>query len=189
LLAVSSKGAKKRSNGRSHGWWHDAVALVRREPFWLIAVALAVVAGVVVWMVWPAGEEPPRARQYREAVACLLTDDRGITSPQAAAVWSGMQDASVQTLVRVQYLQVAGAQTKQNAETFLGTLVQSKCAVILAVGKPPLEALPAIAAQFPDRRFVAIGGSATGSNVSSVYGDTGTLEKAGHDRVAEVAAQ
>jgi basic membrane lipoprotein Med (substrate-binding protein (PBP1-ABC) superfamily) len=166
-------------------------ALVRRKPPWLLAAATLVVAIVVVaWLTWPRQRPaPPRARQYRDAVACLLTDDRGLNGPQAAAVWAGMQDASVTTLVRVQYLQVDGAQSTQNAEAFLGTLIQSKCAVIIAVGKAPVDALPGVAARFPDRRFVVVGGAAGGSNVSVVDGDGESLRKAAKDAVTAVAAR
>jgi basic membrane lipoprotein Med (substrate-binding protein (PBP1-ABC) superfamily) len=180
----------RRPNGRSEVPRRSGSRGSARAATWRSAavVAAVLVTGIVTWAVWPrGGSERPRARQYRDTVACMLTDARGLDGPQAAAAWAGMRDASDRTLVRVQYLKVDGAQTRQNAAAFLGSLVQSRCAVILAVGKAPVEALPAVAARFPDRRFIAAGGDIAASNVSVVDGDAAALTKAGHDMVADLA--
>lgn len=154
--------------------------------------ALVVVVGAVTWLVWPSSDDEPRARQYKETAACLLTDDKGLNDAQAAAVWSGMQKASEQTLVRVQYLTVTGPQTRENAETFLGTFTQSKCTVILAVGTAPTQAVPQVAPRFPGIKFVTVGGggnSGGGSNVSTVTGDATALQQGGHDAVVAASTQ
>ncbi|MGH3190248.1 MAG: hypothetical protein ACRDPY_35980 [Streptosporangiaceae bacterium] len=43
------------------------------------------------------GAPAPSARQYLGFDACLLTGSRGLTGPQAAQAWAGMQDASLAT--------------------------------------------------------------------------------------------
>ncbi len=151
--------------------------------------AVVVVIAAVTWIVWPSSDAEPRSRQYKETAACLLTDDKGLNDAGAAAVWAGMQKASEQTLVRVQYLTVTGAQTTANAETFLGTFTQSKCAVILAIGTAPTQAVPQVAPRFPNIRFVTVGGGAAGANVSAVTGDAAAFQQGGHDAVVAAAAQ
>lgn len=128
-------------------------------------LGLLVVGGVTA-IFWPSGDEEPRARQYRDVVACLLTDDKGLNSPAAASVWAGMQDASLATLARVQYLEVDGAQTAKNAETFLASLAHGKCVLVLAVGEAPIGALTDGAERFPQTKFVAVGTGKSASNVS-----------------------
>src|SRR6266540_1993395 len=114
-------------------------------------VAGVLVAAVLVWALWPAGSGPaPRARQYLDFTACLLTGEHGVADADAAPVWAGMQDASLQTRAEVQYLVVVGEQTVANAGPFLASLAQSRCDLVIAV------------------RFVVLGGGATGTNVSVV---------------------
>jgi basic membrane lipoprotein Med (substrate-binding protein (PBP1-ABC) superfamily) len=141
-----------------------------RPPWWsVIAAALAVVV-LLVWVLWPA-DPPKREREYRAETACLLTGEKGIAAPEAAPVWAGMQEASVATRVKVQFLEVSGPQTAENAETFLASLAQSKCDLILTVGSVPVGALRATAARFPSVQFVGIGGGAAADNVSVVNVD------------------
>ncbi|WP_212827136.1 hypothetical protein [Catellatospora sp. TT07R-123] len=118
-------------------------------------------AGVLTWALWP-GEEP-RSRQYREAVACLLTDDQGLRGAQAAEVWSGMQDASLETLARVQYLTVDGAQTVENARGLLNSQIQSRCSMVLAVGEAPGAAVREAAPVHPGVMFVLFGDMINGA--------------------------
>lgn len=153
-----------------------------------MAAAVVVLGALVAWLVWPA-EEPPRARQYRDTVACLLTDERGLAGPEAGAVWAGMQQASTETLVRVQYLQVDGAQTAQNAATYLGTLVQSRCSLIIAVGQAPVTALSAVAPRFPATQFIGVGSGRSGGNMSTMDGDAAALRKSSYSSVLRVAAE
>lgn len=144
---------------------------------------------LIAWLVWPAGEPPPRARQYRDTVACLLTDERGLAGSEAAAVWAGMQQASTETLVRVQYLQVDGAQTAKNAAVFLGTLVQSRCSLIIAVGQAPVTALPTVAPRFPATQFISVGSGRPGGNVSTMEGDATTLRNSSYSSVLRVGSE
>jgi hypothetical protein len=110
------------------------VVPVVRRWWWVGALALVVV-GVLLWSIWPAGQAEPRAREYRDVTACLLTDEQGVAGAQAAPVWEGMQDASLKTHGQVKYLAIAGEQNKDNASSFLGSLVVGRCAVIVAVGQ------------------------------------------------------
>nr|BFE65694.1 hypothetical protein GCM10020063_102200 [Dactylosporangium thailandense] len=72
---------------------------------------------------WPdPATEPPREREYLEFTACLLTPQDGVRGAAAGPVWAAMQDASQQTKAKVQYLEVSGAQTVENAVTFLNSL-------------------------------------------------------------------
>jgi hypothetical protein len=86
---------------------------------WLLVTGSALVVAVAVgWAVWPS-QPAPRARQYLEFTACLLTDDHGITGPEAAPVWAGMQEASLATRAKVQFASVVGRQSVENAVPFL----------------------------------------------------------------------
>ncbi|MEV7228786.1 MULTISPECIES: hypothetical protein [Polymorphospora] len=134
-----------------------------------MSVALVVAVGALLtWVLWPEPESEPRAREYRDVTACLLTGASGVQSPEAAPIWSGMQDASVETLVKVQFLEVDGPQTAENAGTFLASLAQSRCDTVITVGDAPVAALQSIAPRFPNVRFVGIGGGASLDNVSVV---------------------
>jgi hypothetical protein len=150
------------------GWLAAGRRFGGRRLWWTVGVLSVVVAGLVAWVVWPSPQPQPRARQYRDVTACLLTDERGVTGPEAAPVWAGMQDASLKTLARVRYLEVDGEQTADNARTYLASLAQSRCALVLAVGAAPVAAVGASAEKFPQSRFVTVGGGAASANVSVV---------------------
>jgi hypothetical protein len=79
----------------------------------ILGAALVVIAAGLTWLLWPdAKAPPPRERQYRATTACLLTDDKGVVGDPAKAAWAGMQEASTATLIKVQYLAIAGPQTR-----------------------------------------------------------------------------
>jgi hypothetical protein len=140
---------------------------MRRWWLWT-AAAVVVIVGLSVWVFWPSSAPPPRARPYLEFTACLLTDGQGLAGAQAAAVWSGMQDASLSTHAKVQYLQAVGPDTKENAAPYLASLVQRKCAVVVAVGQAQVDAVAADATKYPAVRFVVVGVPGSGSNVTSI---------------------
>jgi hypothetical protein len=150
-------------------WWKRFTVAQRRLAGSGAALVVAIVLTVVFWpSPTPA---PPREREYLEFTACLLTPERGVTDPAAAPVWAAMQDASLKTRAKVQYLQITGAQTPENAVTFLNSLAQGGCNLIFAAGELPVQALGAGAKTFPAKRFVAVGGpggSSGSANVSSV---------------------
>jgi hypothetical protein len=126
-------------------------------------LALVVVA-VATWVWWPEPEpeRAPRARQYLDFTACLLTDDKGVVSAAAAPVWAGMQQASQATRAKVQYLAVAGPQTVANAAPFLASQAQGRCQVLFAVGTAPAAAVQRDAKRFPKARFYLVGDTSAG---------------------------
>ena len=141
----------------------------RRE--WIsVVAALALVLGVVVaWrMSRSSPTSQPRERQYRASTACLLTDDKGLAGEQAKAAWTGMQEASAATLIKVQYLSISGPQTAANGLSYFNSLGVQKCAVVVAVGKAPVAAMVDGHPRFPEIRCVAVGGGATGTRVVTV---------------------
>ncbi|WP_236240478.1 BMP family ABC transporter substrate-binding protein [Streptomyces sp. CC228A] len=110
----------------------------------------------------------PRARQYKDFNACLLTDDKGVTSgTTAATVWEGMQEASGDTRVRVTYVPVTGPQTVDNALPFMNGLLQRKCAVVLAVGEPQVKAAEQQADTHQKIRFVTVDGTKKAANITA----------------------
>ncbi|WP_243878986.1 BMP family ABC transporter substrate-binding protein [Streptomyces sp. KS 21] len=132
--------------------------------------AVVLVLGLVgVWLFVGGGQEgppDPRARQYKEFDACLLTDEKGIVAGAAAApVWDGMQKASLETRARVTYVPVVGEPSADNARPFFNSLMQRKCDVVLAVGAPQVEVTEAGAKQHPNARFVVVDGAQTAGNV------------------------
>lgn len=132
------------------------------------AAAVLLVAGLLAWAWWPESGPDPRSRVYTEATACLLTPAAGVADKQAAPVWAGMQRASLATRGKVQFLEVDGPQTGENAKTFLATLVSGKCDVIFTAGAAPNAAASASAATYPDARFVLVGKGSPQGNLSVV---------------------
>ncbi|GLY01343.1 MULTISPECIES: hypothetical protein [Actinoplanes] len=153
------------------------------------AAGVLVAAGVLTWALWPGTERPdPRSRVYTEASACLLTPAAGVVDEAVVPVWAGMQQASTETSGKVSYLEVDGPQTSENASTFLATLVQGDCDLVLAAGAAPADAVVRFAGQFPRTRFVAIGSSQDRalSNVVRVdETDAAQVTARVHDLVAE----
>jgi hypothetical protein len=144
-----------------------------RRWWWAVGAAIAV-AGVVVWVVWPSAEVEPRPREYADVSACLLTDGQGVAGAEAGPVWAGMQDASLKTHGQARHLTVSGEQSVVNAKSFVGTLILGRCAVIVAVGQVPVQAVLSLADQHPGQRFLVVGDDkANSSNVSSVPNLTG----------------
>jgi hypothetical protein len=136
-------------------------------------------AGLLVWLLWPSAPArvAPTDREYRAQTACLLTDDHGVGEGVALAVWSAMQDASVQTLVKVQFQAVVGPQTEANAIPYLNGLVLSGCGLVIGVGEAPSAAVLARAPALSNVRFAVVGGDASGiPNVTVVVDDSSQIQ-------------
>lgn len=125
---------------------------------------------VSVFLLWPDGGEEPRAREYRDVTACLLTDSAGVQSAEVNPVWAGMQDASLKTLGQARYLSIGGDQDVANARSYVNTLILGNCAVIVAAGRLPVQAVAAVAREHPNQRFVIVvsGGSTPASDTGNV---------------------
>lgn len=144
---------------------------------WVIAaVAVAgCVAGVLLATAsGPGGPPPARARQFLSFTACLLTDSAGLAGSPAAQVWAGMQDASLATHAKVEYLQSYGT-TEAAAQPYLASLVQRRCSMVLAVGPAQVSAVTADAGRYPAVRFVAISGGLAARGVTMVDPVTGQV--------------
>ncbi|WP_329105021.1 hypothetical protein OG792_31410 [Micromonospora sp. NBC_01699] len=168
---VRQRGRSDREPGALRQWLLGPRPRGGRRLWWL-AGAVVGVAGLLTWALWPSSAPEPLARQYGEATACLLTDEHGVTGAEAAAVWAGMREASEATLTKVQFLEVDGPQTVDNAKTYLASLVQSRCDLVLAVGAGPVSAVDAEAKRFPNARFALVGGGTAAPNVSLVDATT-----------------
>jgi hypothetical protein len=146
---------------------------VVQRRWWLVGVSVLAVVGLGLgWLLWPARmPEQPRARQYLEFTACLLTDSSGVAGRVAAPVWTGMQNASLATGAKAQYLAVAGPQTPENAVTFLNSLAQGHCNLIFAAGEVPVAAVGMGAGAFPNGRFYVVGGGRSTANVTRIDAD------------------
>ncbi|MGW0081256.1 BMP family ABC transporter substrate-binding protein [Streptomyces sp. NPDC003393] len=131
------------------------------------AVALALV-GVRLFGGEESGPPDPRARQYSETDACLLTGEKGILAgTTAATVWQGMQEASLDTRTRVMYLPVTGPQTTDNVRPFFNSLMQRQCEILLAVGDAQVSVARADAGKHPEVRFVVVGdGTSAAGNIA-----------------------
>jgi hypothetical protein len=130
---------------------------------------------VLAWLLWPAGNGPAkvfpasRERTYGSFAACLLTGPSGLQEPGAAAVWTGMQQASSAEAIQVRYQPVIGADTEANAVTYINTLASAGCDVVLVQGAAEAEALEARAAAYPVVHFVVVGGQRhAAANVMSI---------------------
>lgn len=130
-------------------------AVIRRHPWPSAVIGLAVLASLVSLVILQLQSPPPpyhpaaRSRQYADYTACLLTDENGISGPAAAAVWSGMQQASTKTTEQVSFLAVQGDQSLANAETYFNTLAGRGCDIILAAGALPAQAANTRSASYP----------------------------------------
>lgn len=154
---------------------------------WLITggAAVAVVAGLLTWVLWP---EPPRQREYLDATACLLTGEQGVTEEPARTVWTTMQSASVKSLVRVQNLQVNGPQTVENAAAHLASMTDGGCGVIVATGPAQIDAVTRAASGHGDIRFLTVGGGTAAGNVQVLDpGATGVLQETIQERLDALA--
>ncbi|MEV8517868.1 hypothetical protein [Dactylosporangium sp. NPDC051484] len=157
--------ARRKAKPEPVVWWRRFTLLQR----WLAGGAAGLVVAIgLAFVLWPdPAPEPSREREYLQFTACLLTPQDGVRDAAAEPIWTAMQDASQQTKAKMQYLEITGAQTVENAVTFLNSLAQGGCDLIFAAGDLPVRAVAQGAKAFPAKRFVTVGG-ATAANVSAV---------------------
>ncbi|MBY8885842.1 BMP family ABC transporter substrate-binding protein [Streptomyces sp. PTM05] len=150
-----------------------------RHRNWVVggaAAAIVAAGGMGVWLA--AGSDSsattPRARQYTDFNACVLTDGQGVVGRQAASVWSGMEDASLTTHAKVSSLPVYGPATVANAVPYVNSLVQRRCDMVLAVGGVQAAAVEQVAPRHSGVRFVVIGQGVPRANVTVLKADSTT---------------
>ena len=141
-----------------------AAGSLRGRGGWVAGGAGVVVVVGLVGASLFAGEQDgppdPRARQYTEVDACLLTEEKGIAQGTlAACVWAGRQKASQETRARVSYVPVVGPQSVGNVRPFFNSLIQRRCEVVLAVGASQVRVTRTAAGTHPDVRFVVVDGT------------------------------
>lgn len=133
----------------------------------IVAVA-AVAAFVTAWVLWPKpADVVPRARQYLDVSACLLTGASGVApGTPGAQAWRAMQSASLASHVMVSYLPSTGP---ADVPVLLNTLVERQCGVIVVTSASRIQVTSAAKAN-PGRRFIlvtssiAVGPAAVPSN-------------------------
>src|SRR5689334_13434218 len=163
-------------------------AWTRKQQILAAAALLLAAGGVLTWLLWPTPKtDAPRERQYRSTTACLLTDDKGISSDPASAAWAGMQDASTATQIKVQYLSIAGPQTAANGLSFFNSLGVQKCTVIVAAGPTPVAAMVEGYTQFPGVRLVAVAGDTKGTPITAIDGSPAAIQSGVRAIVAAAA--
>jgi hypothetical protein len=182
-----AKGSKPPQEARRLAAGRETLARVAplvsgRRKFWLLGGVGAVVLAVLgaVWLSAGDGESAPpspRARQYEDFDACLLTGQDGIAGPDAVPVWAGMRNASAETHARVNYVPVVGEQSAKNALPHLNGLLQRQCDVVLAVGKAQVQAAETEAGAHPNVRFVVVDGDAAAANVTVTASGDGLSER------------
>jgi hypothetical protein len=163
----------------------------RRHRLLVGGLLVAVAATIVTWSLWPPkppDDAPARERHYTANTACLLTDDKGIAAEPAHAAWAGMQEASLKTLIKVQYLAITGPQNAANGLSYFNTLGTQNCAVIIAAGPAPVAAMVEGHARFPRIKHVAIGGEVRDGPVTTVDNSSpATVQAQVREIVAHVA--
>jgi hypothetical protein len=135
------------------------------------AAGVLVLVAAAGYLALTLTKAPPRARQYLDFKACLLTDAQGITGRQAAPIWAEMGQASLKTRARIQYLPIFGPPTVPNALPYLASLTQRHCNIIVATGRIPATTISGAAARYPRIRFIAIGANGTARNLTTLNTD------------------
>jgi hypothetical protein len=131
-------------------------------------IAAVAVAGVVVaaaWSLWPrpAAVAGPRARQYLDMSACLLTGSAGIDQGTPGALaWRAMQSASLASHVMVSYLPASGP---GSVRALLSTFAERRCGVVVVTGASQVQVASAAKAD-PGQRFILVTGTASAASAA-----------------------
>jgi hypothetical protein len=169
-----------------------ATSWIRGHRRWSAAGALLAIA-VLAWVLWPGPNNPQptaaRARPYLAYTACLLTGELGLTDPDAAPIWAGLQDASLATHAKVEYLAVTGPQTVDNAVTYVNTLAQTRCNLVIAAGAVPTGAVQRAAPTFPHTEFYAVDVQVGTSHVHTIAGGPGETIRHNTDQLVIAAVK
>ena len=94
-----------------------------------------------------------------------------------------MQQASLDTHIKVQYLAIDGEQSAENGLSYFNTLGVRQCTVILAAGEVPVAALLAGSTQFPTITQVVIGPTATSSTTVALSSSVIVIDATSADTI------
>lgn len=162
----------------------DFSTAFRRRPQPLSAVLAAVVlvaVGTTVWLVLASGSTtaPVVVRNVsRNTRVCLITDNAA--SPAALSVWAGIEAAAERTPINAQRLVVPPNAGTATIRPYVNSLVQRRCATIVAVG-PRLDAAVSAAAHHdPAQRFLTTGSPAALPNIQRIPATSAAVENAVH---------
>lgn len=157
-------GGHRRRKSAWRRWW---LALSPRRRFMAGGAATGLVvlaAGLFVWQS-PSGTTPEASEYLASFTACLLTDSHGLAAPETALVWRGMENASLATQAKVEYLPVMSGSTAAAAAPYLASLLHRQCNVVVATGPAQVAAVSAQARRFQSVEFVVPGPALAGSHV------------------------
>ncbi len=172
------QGARRAGTPAAGPRWLAPLFATRARRIITYAVALACAAVAGILLITNHGSPAPSARQYLAFNACLLTGSQGLADPQAAQAWAGMQEASLATRAKVEYLPAMGPQTAAARLPLVASLVQRHCSLVIAVGPAPVSAVGLDAGRYPDVRFVVVGGGEQAGNVTAVSAASGQITPA-----------
>jgi hypothetical protein len=96
--------------------------------------------------------------------------ERGLTDTSAGPVWAGLQDASLATHAKVQYLAITGPQTVDNGVPFLNTLAQTGCNLIFAAATSRWRPSTRERRTSPTGGSTPVGGGSAHANVFPDHG-------------------
>jgi basic membrane lipoprotein Med (substrate-binding protein (PBP1-ABC) superfamily) len=157
----------QRHQRHAAGW--RGFSLRRRVMAGGATAVVAVLVGALLAWLSMQRDPAPRASEYLTSfTACLLTDSRGIAAAEPALIWRGMQNASLATRAKVEYLPVMSGSTAAAAAPYLASLVERHCNVVLATGKAQVAVVKAQASRFPLVHFVIPGRAPAGSHVTGL---------------------
>lgn len=153
----------------------------------VVVGAATVGAAVLLWPEDSKGKEegaPPVANYSWNMRVCLLDNPADAASaPATDAAWQAVQEATRTGGVNSQRLAIPpGA---PDAATYLASLTQRQCTLIITASGALDEALKATAGANPTMQFVAVNAQATAPNVRTVPGDSPDLRAAVADAIAQ----
>lgn len=171
----------------------DRAADWLRRRWGVAAAAVVLCAIALAWALWPSSAHQyapeARARQFSQTRICVLTDSHGITSPVAAPVWSGVDDASKATQAQGSYIAVPSPDTPQSATVYVNSLTSRKCTLIVVTGANEVAAVHAQASKHTDQHFVVVGASGpSAANVETIAAGDASAVRSAVASVVENAA-
>jgi basic membrane lipoprotein Med (substrate-binding protein (PBP1-ABC) superfamily) len=147
----------------------------------ILIVCTALVAGAAaVWLVGSHNTTPPKiiANDLSgRPTACLAADSRtAAESSEVTQTWSEMLSGAKGLKINVQQL-ILAAKNPSQATPYLAGLLEQHCTLVVTVGVPFGQAIPAGLKVAPRTRFIAVDGGALPANsaLQSVTSSNGPL--------------